>query len=552
MGGYTLVASGGEFDVILLDGFPATNHPICDIHWWGAYTSNFGDCSVPADVEIRFYDAANGAPNHLIASYRKTLIPTATCVDRPGFDRVYRFDVELEDCVNLPNGGFVSVSSASNTCNFSWLESYEGDNNYYFLNTETGLATERADVANFAFCLTTTGARGNALHDFGDAPDSTFNHWNFESNLAYEGIVGSFPTVWELPSDAPAQEPSGPRHVEPLAVAWLGPEVSLEQAADTDIDSDLLRNILDDGVTLPADVADRDTDDDGWPQRPDPRETDPQQPEEECRRERLIVHVSHFSEAQVIPEIIYLNVWMDLDRDGDWDDDQPDCDPEDDDGFAEWIVRDYEVDVRNADPDEDGLLLTVVTEPYRDPTPLEERWVRFTLSEQPAPLNPQTGSADGRGPRYPDSYQYGETEDYLWRPSSIDPTPRPIETPQQTPVGNTPPPEPEISPVLAITISGNGFDEDDDNIYYIVVFSSDSGNDPTIIYGPTPQRSFLLEEGATDATKQTTGAVTFDAGERWTVDVTPVDEHGSEGGTATAIFVVEEDGGILLEGWQVK
>ncbi len=241
-------------------------------------------------------------------------------------------------------------------------------------------------------------AADEAPFDFGDAPDSTDNH-HASPNIAYPGpIQGRFPTVWD---GVPAVAPSGPVHFD-LTEVWLGERVTAEAFADQGFDTDGVNNILlsAGGVVSPL-LSDRDGADDGW--------LNPRVPIVHCRQTFLKVRVSRAAGIQT--GRMYLNVWFDGNRDGDWKDVAP-C--EDDRLRAhEWIVKNYVIDTSLISGSQDFLIPTSLV---LNEKPDGVAWVRFTLSESPA-VRPSTGApADGRGPAYPAGFEMGETEDYRYQP----------------------------------------------------------------------------------------------------------------------------------------
>jgi uncharacterized repeat protein (TIGR01451 family) len=233
--------------------------------------------------------------------------------------------------------------------------------------------------------------------DLGDAPDST-NHDGVDMT-AYTSVTAAFPTVFE-PSSDPATEPPGPIHWEPLARAWLGYGVSGERDADRMPDEDGRPNL--DPVN---DSANRDRHDDGLVSLTSAAAF----PHCEPTTVRVLVNVAGPSPTDPDLEPIremYINAWFDWNRDGDWED-AFDCTDEAGNvsDAPEWAVRDYKVSLPP------GLHVVALPAflPY-NPTPNQDLWARVTLSEEPAPVNLDTGLADGRGPD--DGYKYGETEDY--------------------------------------------------------------------------------------------------------------------------------------------
>lgn len=236
---------------------------------------------------------------------------------------------------------------------------------YLILSNGTALAS--AEVETHVICP-----------DVGDAPDSS-NHFG-SGMTAYGVVTATFPTVYDPATGAPP----GPAHWRPRKDAWLGRWVSRERDADLMPDEDGHPNLR-----PPSNDANLDEFDDGV---------------------RLPIVLRHCEPTQ-IPVIVtvvgpqrerYLNVWFDWNRDGDWGD-KFDCPGA---VTGEWAVRDYVV---NLGPGVHTVLLPAFL-PF-NPEPRLPMWARFTLSDEPAPKNPATQLADGRGPDK--GYRFGETEDYL-------------------------------------------------------------------------------------------------------------------------------------------
>ena len=245
------------------------------------------------------------------------------------------------------------------------------------------------------------GQNEQAKPDFGDAPDST-NHYGI-ANVAYPAgpVNGRFPSVWE---GTPAGQPSGPMHANPYAV-WLGDRVTSEKDADQLPDMDPTTNILDNGANPNA--SNKDEFDDGWRNGKNMRFVD-------CEDTTLIVRVSR--NPATPGGKMYLNVYFDGDRSGEWrqrkicqtatgDTTNPDY-------AHEWIVQNFIVDTSAIAGFAD---IVVPTLKVLNNQPAAPAWMRFTLSEEPvtelAPFE-----HDGRGPDFPKHYRFGETEDYLHRP----------------------------------------------------------------------------------------------------------------------------------------
>lgn len=231
--------------------------------------------------------------------------------------------------------------------------------------------------------------------DLGDAPDSTYNHHSIMTNTAYltPTIKGRYPTVW---AGTPNTAPSGPLHKDATWV-WLGKHVSFEMEADIGPDQDIRNNILNGG----KDNADNDQFDDGW--------LNPKAVFPDCKETTLKVRISRRPGVQT--GRMFLNVWFDGNRDGDWDDVRR-CANQTSYGH-EWIVQDFIVDTSTIVGYQDIVVPTTL---ILNADPDAPAWVRFTLSEKPAQRPPTGGLADGRGPAYTDAFQWGETEDYSYRP----------------------------------------------------------------------------------------------------------------------------------------
>jgi uncharacterized repeat protein (TIGR01451 family) len=222
--------------------------------------------------------------------------------------------------------------------------------------------------------------------DLGDAPDSS-NHYG-AAMTAYATVQARYPTVY---GDPPQGGARGPLHLQPKARAWLGQEVSREWDADLAPDADLLTNLA-----PPANRANRDRFDDGI--RPD-RLTLP-----DCASTtfKYQVHVEGIGIQRW-----YANVWMDFNRDGDWED-TLECQAV---GgrmvsVPEWAVQNQVVTLAAGD----HTLETPEFVSARTPSARDPMWMRITLAEQ-TPPSPMEGSGPAGG------YAYGETEDYLLGPA---------------------------------------------------------------------------------------------------------------------------------------
>ncbi len=229
--------------------------------------------------------------------------------------------------------------------------------------------------------------------DLGDAPDSSNNFGKVMTAYPSQGLLpvvvqAYYPTVF---NDGSGTGPYGPVHVRPLAVAHLGEMVTWEVEADKGPDQDGGNNIR-----PSADLPDRDQQDDGvvFPVNLP-----------HCRWATFDYYVNVIKPGTDL----WVNVWCDWNRDGDWDDTM-ECTR----GPApEWAVQNQ-------------LLFNLPAGFHKITTPAilswhpkvgrEEIWMRITLSEQPwkGGSNPGEKGNAGSGPQA--KYDIGETEDYHFVP----------------------------------------------------------------------------------------------------------------------------------------
>ena len=227
-------------------------------------------------------------------------------------------------------------------------------------------------------------------HDLGDAPDST-NTWGMAMTAYSPGVPAHFPTVYQAGSP-----PYGPIHWQPRTLAYLGYGVSLETEADLGADEDALTNI-----DPRSDVSDMDGYDDGilfpWAMRLP-----------HCRRGRFDYTVTVVSPTPNTQ--LYVNVWFDWNRDGDWDDTLQ-CPGGA--GIPEWAVQNQALGMPPAGTHTFSTPAFRCWHP-RDTVAPDPVWMRITLSDQPYNLVPGHGYG-GAGPA--GGYPYGETEDHYIRPA---------------------------------------------------------------------------------------------------------------------------------------
>ena len=201
----------------------------------------------------------------------------------------------------------------------------------------------------------------------GAAPDST-NHFG-AAMTAYPAVGARYPTVFD-PATGAVQ---GPRHLQPKADAFLGYGVTGERDADLMPDQDGVTNL-----DPPANVPNHDSMDDGLV-RPLALAN--------CQPTNITYVVTVVGPARTR----YVNAWFDWNRDGDWEDTfqcpglpiTPD----------EWAVKNQVINF--------GPGVYTVTSPIFlpfNPNSNQSMWLRLTLSEATAPINPSTLRPDGRGP----------------------------------------------------------------------------------------------------------------------------------------------------------
>jgi hypothetical protein len=233
--------------------------------------------------------------------------------------------------------------------------------------------------------------------DFGDAPDSSNNFGRTMTTTYGTAVTARFPTVFNDGGTGPY----GPFHRRPLEVAYLGNNVSLEAEADIGADQDGINNIdppsnsankdgFDDGVIFPLSLPNC-----GW--------------------------ATFDYKVKVIDPgtDLWVNVWFDWNRDGDWDDDSvtnPTL------SCSKGLVREWAV--RNQYLYNLPVGINQITSPaflsWHPQSGTKKIWMRITLSEQPwkGGATPSKVGNGGSGPQ--NGYMYGETEDYIFTPEIPD------------------------------------------------------------------------------------------------------------------------------------
>lgn len=213
--------------------------------------------------------------------------------------------------------------------------------------------------------------------DYGDAPDGT---------LAYNGVVGSFPTKLATANSRIPGSPGG--HAIITGLEMLGRTVSAERGATDPADPDMIQNLvdndLDDQIFLVTDGV----------------------------VGRLYAWVTVDKNAPDVPR--YINALCDLDRDGSWQNVA---------GIEEWTAVNVEVSVAPGTSE----LIRLPTFMLAGGDPF---WVRVALTRPKVDENAfaAVGGWDGSG-----RFEFGEVEDHIVYPS---------ECPNREPPVHKPPPPP--------------------------------------------------------------------------------------------------------------
>ena len=217
----------------------------------------------------------------------------------------------------------------------------------------------------------------------------------------YTTIRANFPTVF---NDGSTTGPFGPFHRRPLAVAYLGENASMEVEADIGSDQDGLNNI-----NPPSNAADKDGADDSiiLP---------------------IILPNCDWATFDYLVNVInpgtdlYVNVWFDWNRDGDWDDDTStdqtlNCSK----GLvSEWAVKNQLLFNLPVGIHQTTTPAFLAFHPQDGPTKI---WMRITLSEKPWKGGASPGKLGNGGSGPQAGYDLGETEDYLVTPIIPEPEP---------------------------------------------------------------------------------------------------------------------------------
>ncbi len=235
-------------------------------------------------------------------------------------------------------------------------------------------------------------------HDLGDAPDST-NHFGLPMTAYPAGSIPGSPDAVEadFPTVYGESAPYGPRHDFPDVIASLG-AVSREDEADREHDEDgqpydTINNIYPGGDSSNRDGGDQSVD------------TWFGQQLDHGRENTVWFEVDvHLTPAGPL----YVNIWYDWSRDGDWDDAYDFGDGRIAD---EWAVQNQELNLTDGkyNVESDPFLAWHPTVGTFDGLDVAPTWMRITLADQPWASTGGEGYG-GCGPE--GGYSVGETEDY--------------------------------------------------------------------------------------------------------------------------------------------
>lgn len=229
---------------------------------------------------------------------------------------------------------------------------------------------------------TTAEVSGGVCADTGDAPDS-FNHSGVPMTAYPTGAPANFPTVYESNN----RIARGPLHRHAKQDAWLGEAVTGERDADLDPDEDPSNNI-----EPASNMANLDGADDG---------VAPQAVQLPVCGTAIFPYTITVAPTAPV-RTRYVNVWIDFNRDGDWEDVLTCVVNRIPRTVPEWAVQNAPTNLGPGTHNRSTPQFSAL----RPAGPAEAKWLRISLSDATAPL-----PNDGRGPDA--GYQFGETEDYL-------------------------------------------------------------------------------------------------------------------------------------------
>jgi hypothetical protein len=389
VGGYNILESGSGVLNITCDDNPGYRPP--NDEWY--YSDSIGNVS---NLEFDTTDATVDGPGDSMTSPNVWFCYTATqtcsiTVSLCGSE----FDTKLaiyEGCGIFPRWEN-SLDYNDDFCGQQSLVTFEVIKDQDYLIEVGGFGDDTGQG------LISISCEGTELiePDLGDAPDSTNN---FGLNMtAYpkggpSGVKAHYPTVY---NDGGTYGPVGPIHSSVLAVAHLGEKISHENEADTGLDQDELNNIkpqtdspdndkYDDGVIFPLNMP-------------------------QCSWTTFDYNVNVIKPGTNL----WINVWCDWNRDGDWDDNTS-TNPEL--ACSEGIVSEWAVQNQYLINLPAGLnkMTTTAFLPWHPDNTSGEIWMRITLSEKPWTGGSAPGSRGNGGSGPKNGYGAGETEDYYFVP----------------------------------------------------------------------------------------------------------------------------------------
>ena len=298
VGGYDDETDRGELTIMCETAVPPTPPPVFN-----------DDCSKARpvgdvkDLAFDTTDATFDGPGLCMTSPNLWYCYTATCTGNVTVSLCgSNFDTKLAvyegcDCY-LKNSDLIECNDDHPGCNLQSQITFKAIAGNQYLLEVGGYGQKKGQG------LLNISCEGDAQVnlDFGDAPDSTNNFGKTMTAYTtgyYKITQANFPTVFNDGGSGPF----GPFHRRPLTLAHLGQSVSLEVEADIGADQDGINNInpstdsankdgADDGVVLPLTLPNC-----GW------------------------ATIDYIVNVIKPGTDIYVNIWLDFNRDGDWDDD---------------------------------------------------------------------------------------------------------------------------------------------------------------------------------------------------------------------------------------
>ncbi|MDT8299958.1 MAG: GEVED domain-containing protein [Sedimentisphaerales bacterium] len=350
------------------------------------------------------FDTSNATfdgPGHCLTSPNIWYIYTATCT---GKATVSLCGSGYDTKMAVYNGGGCNPSLSrliecnDDSCGWQSEVTFDATAGQQYLIEVGGFGDNKGQGLISVSCEGSTPPTSQS--DLGDAPDSTNN---FGQNMtAYpkggpSGVRAHYPTVY---NDGRTTGPFGPIHLNSeRVVAHLGKNITRENEADTGPDQDITNNIR-----PTANTPDNDNSDDGivFPVNMP-----------KCRWTTLDYIVNVINPGTNL----YVNIWCDWNRDGDWDDStltNPSlaCSK----GIvSEWAVKNqYLINL----PAGLNQITSKAFLSWHPDAGTKQIWMRITLSPKPwtSGSAPGVRGNGGSGPR--DGHEFGETEDYYFIPET--------------------------------------------------------------------------------------------------------------------------------------